>query len=180
MDWLAQLRTLLGMTPAPMAPGFASNMGGTFVQRGISVITAPFQPPVLDAGQSSYYNGSWFQSAFAAPNPVVLDPGQSVFAGGVLQQSAFAPQAAAQPTVLNGGQSLWTGAQLVTAPVLAALSSLINPPAAAPAVTASAPAAPASPSCNNGNFSCIRYACAPGNYSCAHSVAPWVGGGRIW
>lgn len=175
-QWLSGLRSMFGGV-APAAPSYASNFGGTFVQRGISVITAPFAPPVLDPGQSGYYNGSWFSAPFAAPAPLVLDPGQSVFSGGSLYNTPFAPQA---PTVLNGGQSLWTGIGLVTAPVLAALNNVINPPAAAPAATPAAPSAPASPSCNNGNYSCIRYACAPGNYSCARNVAPWVGGGRIW
>src|SRR5690349_18983507 len=81
MDWLAQFRTLLGMTPAPTGPAYASNFGGSFVQRGISVITAPFAPPVLDPGQAGYYNGAWFSNP-APISPVVLDPGQSLWAPG--------------------------------------------------------------------------------------------------
>jgi hypothetical protein len=64
------------------------------------------------------------------------------------------------------------------APVLSnPAPSVTSPPvvAASPPV----PAPSANPQCNSGNFSCIRYACPPGNMACAHSVAPWWNGSSI-
>lgn len=35
------------------------------------------------------------------------------------------------------------------------------------------------PACNDGNFSCIKYNCAPGDMACAERVAPWYKGQPI-